>query len=288
MVLDFYQHLPQHIDPVAFSIGSFAVRWYAISYAAGFLVTYLVLSWRLKNGEFDETVQVADKKNEFANSALIVDFLLVAFFATLVGGRLGFVLFYDFSSFISNPLSIISPFVGGKLVGIYGMSYHGALIGVLIGSYFFTKFKKINFLGWADFVIPAAPLGYFFGRIGNFLNGELYGRATESSLGMYFLTDQVILRHPSQLYEAFLEGLVLFFVLWRIRKIKLVKGSFLFLYLIGYGTLRILAEMFREPDPQIGFVLSQFTLGQILSFTMIAGGVACYLIFYRYKLIGKR
>ena len=265
-MLYLYQHLPQYINPIAFTVGSFSIRWYALSYVAGFLVIYFLLIWRVKKGEF-----ILKVKGEIQNT--ILDFLLVAFFSSLIGGRIGYILFYNFSYFISHPLSIISPFENGKFTGIYGMSYHGALIGILIGSYIFLRIKKIRFWEWADFIIPVVPLGYFFGRIGNFLNGELYGRITKSSLGMYFTNSPSILRYPSQLAEAFLEGLVLFVILWKMRKIKLPPGILFSIYLIGYGFFRILAEQFREPDPQIGFIIGYFTLGQLLSLAMIISGV---------------
>ena len=294
MFHDLYQHLPQYINPIAFTVGSFSVRWYAISYIVGFLTIYFILMWRVKKGEIilenkkskiknqneiqnsklENSKKIQDTKYEIQNT--VFDFLLVAFFSSLIGGRLGYVLFYNLSYFISHPLAIISPYDNGNFTGIYGMSYHGALVGVLIGSYVFLRVKKINFWLWADFVVPAVPLGYFFGRIGNFLNGELYGRITNSSLGMYF-TNSSALRYPSQLAEAFLEGLVLFAILWKMRKRKLSSGALFSAYLIGYGSFRILAEEFREPDPQIGFILGYFTLGQLLSLAMIIAGLIIFV-----------
>lgn len=296
-MINFYQHLPLHINPIAFTIGFFAVRWYAISYIVGFLTVYLVLMWRIRRGEIIDIAQISNFKfiisKQFSNSKsqiqnddtksdvkcqlsiVTLDFLLVAFFSALVGGRLGYVLFYNAPYYFANPLAIISPydFQSGQYVGLFGMSYHGALLGIVVGSYIFLKKKNINFFAWADFVIPAAALGYFFGRVGNFLNGELYGRLTSSPLGMYFSADPTHLRHPSQLYEAFLEGLLLFFILWKMRSRKLKRGALFAIYLIGYGLLRILAEQFREPDPQLGFLWNYFTMGQILSFVMVTGGL---------------
>lgn len=215
-------------------------------------------------------------------SNILLDFLFVSFFSSLIGGRIGYVLFYNFSYFIYHPLAIISPYENGQFIGIYGMSYHGAIIGVLLGSYIFLRIKKIEFWEWADFIIPAVPLGYFFGRIGNFLNGELYGRITNSSWGMYFADSPTLLRYPSQLLEALLEGVVLFVILWKMRKIKLSPGVLFSIYLVGYGIFRIFAETFREPDPQIGFIAGYFTLGQILSLAMIISGV---IIFFQKRKI---
>jgi phosphatidylglycerol:prolipoprotein diacylglycerol transferase len=277
IVLTFYQNLPLHIDPVAFAIGSFSIRWYAIMFLVGFIVVYAILALRAKRGEYI----IQNPKSQIRNT--ILDFLLVAFFSALVGGRIGYVLFYNFNYFLSHPAAIISPYANGSFMGIYGLSYHGALLGVLLGSFIFLRIKKINFWQWADFVVPAVPLGYFFGRIGNFLNGELYGRVTNSPLGMHFASDPNSLRHPSQIYEALLEGLLLFAILWKMRNKKLPSGALLGVYLIGYGALRILAEQFREPDPQIGFLLGYFTLGQILSLGMIlAGGLILFFLRKKY------
>ena len=263
MLLAWYQHLPLDINPIAFSIGFFSVRWYGLMYLVGFAVVYRLLKFRMVKGEFP-----------VSTPNLVTDYLLVAFFSALIGGRLGYVLFYNAQYYLANPLAIISlyDFQSGKYVGIFGMSYHGALLGIIFGSYLFLKKKKINFLEWADFVIPAAALGYFFGRIGNFLNGELYGRITGSPLGMYFGADYEHLRHPSQLYEAFLEGMLLFVILWNLRNMKFKKGTLFGIYLMGYGLVRIFAEQFRQPDPQVGFLWNHLTMGQFLSFAMTLGG----------------
>jgi phosphatidylglycerol:prolipoprotein diacylglycerol transferase len=309
-MISWYQNLPLHIDPIAFSVGSFSIRWYAISYLLGFSVVYCLLRWRIRKGEIKNIYQIsndqpaspaggfpisppkadpplADKQFPITNDQFtkkirntkyeiqdtLVDFLIVSFFSALIGGRIGYVLIYNLPYFVSNLAYIISPFdSSGKFVGIYGMSYYGALLGIIISSLIFLKIKKIAFWQWADFVVPAVPLGYFFGRIGNFLNGELYGRVTNLPLGMYFASDPMTLRFPSQLLEALLEGLVLFAILWKMRKIKLNSGTLFLIYLIGYGIFRIICEFFREPDPQIGFLFRFFTMGQLLSaFIIIAG-----------------
>jgi len=288
-VLYFYQNLPLHISPIAFTIGIFSIRWYALSYIVGFCVVYCLLKWRINNepsiisqiSNFQFPISkhppAGGPNSKLQISNLLTDFLLMSFFAALVGGRIGYVLFYNLPYFLAHPMAIISPYENGNFTGIYGMSYHGGLIGALIGSYIFLRIKKINFWEWADFVIPAVPAGYFFGRVGNFLNGELYGRVTNSPLGMYFSADQTVLRWPSQLIEVFLEGIVLFVILWAMRKKKMPKGSLFAIYLIGYGFFRILAEFFREPDPQIGFLINYFTLGQLLSLLMVIVGTGLLL-----------
>ena len=154
------------------------------------------------------------------------------------------------------------------------MSYHGATIGALTGTYYFCHKNKINFFHFSDFIITAIPLGYTFGRIGNFINGELYGRITESSFGMYFpMAGMENLRHPSQLYEGFFEGIILFTILWSLRKKKMKNGSFLAFYFIGYGVFRFFIEYVRQPDEQLGFVLANFSMGQVLCFAMILLGI---------------
>jgi len=288
-ILTLYQNIPLHIDPIAFSIGSFAVRWYGIMYLVGFLVVYGLLRLRIAKGEFPVPIsnfqfpisnKCSNVKCQMSN--VVLDYLLLAFFAALIGGRVGYVLFYNAPYFFAHPSAIISPFdQGGNLIGLYGMSYHGALLGIVLGSWIFLKKKKINFLAWADFVIPAAAAGYFFGRIGNFLNGELYGRITNSPLGMYFGADPLRLRHPSQLYEAFLEGILLFLILWKMRGKNLADGFLFGVYLLGYGMARIIGEQFREPDAQLGFFWNYLTMGQILSLVMIMAGT--YLLFPKKK-----
>jgi len=269
-MLNWYQHLPLFINPVAFSIGSFSIRWYAISYIIGFGVVYCLLIYRIRRGESKNIIS----NSEFRISNQIVDFLLYAFIAALVGGRIGYVLLYNFSYFWAHPLAVISPYdiSSGQYSGIYGMSYHGALLGVIVMMLYFCKKNRLSFWQWADFIAPAISAGYFFGRIGNFLNGELYGRVTDSSVGMYFAQDPLILLHPSQIYEAFAEGIVLFAVLWTVRNKKYRPGTLSIIYVMGYGMMRFMVEFFRQPDPQIGFLAGYFTLGQLLCIAMIAAG----------------
>ena len=196
--------------------------------------------------------------------------------------RLGEILFYNFPYYAANPLAIISPFdpVTHQFIGIYGMSYHGGLIGATIASWLWARKNKISLSNWINFIVPAIPLGYFFGRLGNFINGELYGRVTTKWWGMYFPSDLIgELRHPSQLYEAFLEGIILFIILWPIRNKKWAKDNMLALYLLGYAAARIMAEFFRDPDGWIG----PFTIGQFLSLLMIIPAI--FLLVKRQKFV---
>jgi phosphatidylglycerol:prolipoprotein diacylglycerol transferase len=209
----------------------------------------------------------------------------------MIGGRLGYVLFYNFGYFIVNPLKIICPFEISKegfyYTGISGMSYHGGLIGVFLASVFFCQRHRINFWKLADLLSSVIPLGYTFGRIGNFINGELYGRSTSIPWGMHFPLDPINqLRHPSQLYEAFFEGIFLFLILWNVRKLKLFDGFLFCLYLSGYGVMRFFIEFVREPDSQLGFIFCHFTMGQILCVFMVLVGIAI-MIFKNQHIIGR-
>lgn len=288
-MLNFYQHLPEIINPIAFFLGSFAIRWYSIMYIVGFFVVYVLLKWRIsydcKDGKFSIFPATAGPRQgggnfQFLNKSqkqnFLNDLFIYSIIGMLVGARIGYALFYDFSYYLHNLLEIISPynFSTHQFTGLYGMSYFGGLIGIVLIGLIFVKKNRLNFWQLADWVIPAIPAGYFFGRIGNFLNGELYGRVTDKFWGMYFPLDfSQNLRYPSQLFEAFFEGLVLFIILWIFRKKALFPGFLLALYLFGYGFFRFFIEFVREPDPQIGLVFNFLTLGQIFSvFLMLASG----------------
>jgi len=197
----------------------------------------------------------------------------------ILGGRLGYVLFYNFSYYLDHPLETIAIWSGG-------MSFHGACIALIVGGWFFCRKNHLDFWKTADIYIATVPLGIGLGRIGNFINGELFGRTTELPWGMIFPLGGNIPRHPSQLYEATLEGLLLFTILWSMRSRPWHKnamwphGSIFALFLICYGFFRIVVEYFREPDPQIGYLFTIFTMGQILSAAMIICGV----LFWRVRL----
>ena len=267
---EIWQHLPEKIDPVIFSIGSFRLQYYGLMYIVAFGITYFLVLFRIKHEKHRFEITLEQAKD------LIVNMIL----GVVIGARLGYVVFYNLSYYIGHPLEIFLPFQfsnGITFTGISGMSYHGGLIGLLFATWMFVRKHQLSYWEIADLFSPVGPLGYTFGRLGNFINGELYGRVTTSSIGMYFpLSPGPERRHPSQLYEAFFEGIFLFAVLWSLRKLKWPKGAMLALYLIGYGTVRFFIEYFREPDAHIGFVLFSFSMGQVLCAFMIVGGILLY------------
>lgn len=267
---DWWQHLPQNIDPVIFSIGSFKLQYYGLMYIVAFAITFFLVLYRIKREDRFEI-----------SSDQVKDLTTYMILGLVVGARLGYVIFYNLSYYIKHPLEIVLPFSfsdGVTFTGISGMSYHGGLIGVILVAWLYARKAELDW--WRDVVdlyVPAIPLGYTFGRLGNFINGELFGRVTASSIGMYFpMAKAGELRHPSQLYEAFFEGIFLFAILWSIRKIKMPKGATLAFYLIGYGTVRFVIEYFRQPDDHLGFVFLSFSMGQVLCFLMISAGIALY------------
>lgn len=266
--ISFWQHIPEHISPYIIQIGQFQVRYYGLMYIIAFTVVYLLSFHRMKTEDYD-----------YPKTA-VENYFVWAIVGLMLGARLGYVIFYNFNYYVSYPLEIFFPFSfrgGFHFTGLAGMSYHGGLIGVIASTALFCNKYKIEFWRFADFLIPSIPLGYTFGRIGNFINGELYGRATTVPWGMYFPLDMSgQLRHPSQLYEALFEGVLLFIILWSMRRKKVFSGFFLSLYIIGYGTVRFFIEMLREPDPQIGYVFGIITLGQILCLCMICTGIGIY------------
>ena len=263
--IEFYQNIPFYLNPEIFSWGGFSLNWYSLMYLLGLAVIYALLRKRLQ-----------EKKYTQINLKTIEDFLFWSFLGLLIGARIGYVLFYDVSFYWENPWAIVSPFDPntGEFIGIYGMSYHGGFLGALLVGWIFIKIRNIDFWFWADFIAPAIPAGYFLGRIGNFLNGELYGRPTEKFWGMRFPSDsQNFLRHPSQLYEAFLEGFLLFVILWNARSKKNFKNKLFALYILAYSLFRFLVEFFRQPDEQIGYIFGFLSLGQILSLVMFFVGI---------------
>jgi len=265
-----WQHIPANLNPNLFQIGAFQLRYYSLMYLAAFVCTYLLVMRRIRREGYPYTAEQ------------IQDYFGWAILGVILGGRLGYVLFYNLDYYLRHPLEILFPFefTGGfHFIGISGMSYHGGAIAVLAASIVFCRKQKIDFWRFADLFCPAIPLGYTFGRIGNFINGELYGRATDVPWGMVFPLDPLhLLRHPSQLYEAFFEGIVLFAVLWLIRRKSPFDGALFAFYLIGYGVIRFFIEFFREPDTQLGFVLGPFSMGQLLCLLMIAAGGSLYAL----------
>ncbi|MBW1725074.1 MAG: prolipoprotein diacylglyceryl transferase [Deltaproteobacteria bacterium] len=269
-----WQHVPEKMNPVIFEIAGFKLQYYGLMYIVAFLICYMLVLYRIKREkEFDVSAEE------------IQNLMMYMIIGLIVGARLGYVLFYNLSYYLKNPLEIFLPFSfsnGITLTGISGMSFHGGLIGILVSAWIFTRKTGLNFWGMADLFAPVVPLGYTFGRLGNFINGELYGRITSAPIGMYFpLAPGLNLRHPSQLYEAFFEGIFLFIVLWNLRKVQKPRGAMLAFYLIGYGIVRFFIEYFRQPDAHIGFIFMSFSMGQLLCGVMVAGGIALYLYLSR-------
>jgi phosphatidylglycerol:prolipoprotein diacylglycerol transferase len=275
---DWWQHLPQHISPIIFEIGWFRLQYYGLMYIVAFTLTYFLVLYRIRH----------ETRFEFSKNQ-VNDLTTYAILGLIIGARLGYVVFYNLAYYLRHPLEIFLPFSfsnGFAFTGISGMSYHGGLIGILLAVSWYVRKANLNYWQVMDLYVPAVPLGYTFGRLGNFINGELFGRATTAPIGMYFpQAPEKMLRHPSQLYEALFEGIFLFIILWSIRKIKVPTGAMLAIYVIGYGTVRFFIEFFREPDAHLGFIFLSFSMGQILCAMMIAGGLSLY--FYL-KQIEKR
>lgn len=249
--------LPYHeIDPVAFSLGPLLIRWYSLSYIAGLVLGWLYARW------------LAGLPPQQMTKAQIDDFLVWATLGVVLGGRLGYVLFYNFGTYLTDPLAVLKVWEGG-------MSFHGGLIGVLLATLFFTRKHGLPFLALADILACVTPIGLFFGRLANFVNGELFGRPSDVPWAMVFPAGGPEARHPSQLYEAGLEGLVLFVLLYIfVRSGGLgTLGRLGGLFLLGYGLSRFIVEFFREPDAHIGFLFGVSTMGQLLSIPMILFGL---------------
>ncbi len=265
-----WQHLPEHMSPSILQIGSFQLRYYSLMYLIAFFFTYVLVMYRIKREDYRYTAET------------IQDFFFWGISGLLIGARLGYVLFYNLGYYLRHPWEVVLPFSfegGIHFVGISGMSYHGGAIGVLVAALIFCRSYEIRFWNFADLFCPAIPLGYTFGRIGNFINGELFGRAATVPWGMYFPLDASHrLRHPSQLYEALFEGVLLFIVLWSVRKKSPFEGFLFSFYFFGYGLVRFFIEFFREPDEQLGFLLGGLTMGQLLCILMMALGAGIFVL----------
>lgn len=246
-----------NIDPVAFEIGPVAVRWYALAYIAGVL-----LGWRY-------AAHLARLDPRWPDAKLFEDFMTWIVFGIVLGGRIGYVLFYNLDYFIKHPAEIFMIWHGG-------MSFHGGFLGVLAAAWFFTRKHNIKFLTFTDVICCVVPIGLFFGRVANFINGELFGRVSDAPWAMVFPRGGDAPRHPSQLYHAALEGLALLLILSLLARNEKLRGRTGFLsgmFLILYGLFRGFVEFFREPDAQIGFLMGGVTMGQILCVPMLGFGI---------------
>ncbi|MCB9496745.1 MAG: prolipoprotein diacylglyceryl transferase [Fibrobacteria bacterium] len=271
-----WQHIQWHLDPVALQLGPLAIRWYGLMYAVAFTVCYLLVMRRLKRESWPFTREHIDQ----ALTWMVV--------GVLVGGRLGYVFFYGWEHFSQHPLQILFPFSlegGFHFTGISGMSYHGGLAGFAAAMILFGRKYKLDALRMSDLYVPAVPLGYTFGRLGNFLNGELWGRVSDVPWAVRFPADATNaglglpppLRHPSQLYEAFGEGVLLWAILWSLRNRPWFHNRMLATYIMGYGIIRFVIEYTRQPDSQLGFVLGSLSMGQVLCLAMILVGAVLSL-----------
>lgn len=273
-MVDWWQHLPGRINSVAFSIGHFEVRYYGLMYIVAFLTVYGLASWRLKREPRFEI-----------SSAQLQNIMMALLIGLLIGGRLGYVFLYNFEYYIQHPLEIFLPFQfqnGIRFVGFAGMSYHGGVIGIVLAAIIILRKYRLDFFPVSDFIVPCIPIAYTFGRLGNFINGELYGRTTDMAIGMYFPNAPgAALRHPSQLYEGFFEGIVLFCILWPLRNRLGFEGATLSLYLAGYGIVRFLIEYTREPDSNLGLIILGLSMGQLLSLIMIVAAAVLYVFLLR-------
>ncbi len=251
------------LDPILFDFGFLVIRWYSLAYILGILIGWW-LGKKIILKKFKSLNHIFEIK-EFDN---LITYIIVSI---LIGGRIGYVLFYNFGYYLLNPLDILKIWEGG-------MSFHGALLGVILGTYWFSIKKNIPTFFLLDIIAFVAPIGIFLGRIANFINGELIGKTTDVFWGVVFPKIDNNIRHPSQLYEAFLEGVVLFIImnLFFFRK-NYKTGTCSYMFLITYGIFRIFSEFFREPDSQIGFIFGSLSMGMLLSLFMIFAGSILYL-----------
>ena len=248
-----------NFDPVAFQIFSLEIRWYSLAYIAGISLGWLYCKKKLIT---DHHVQV-----------IFDDYITYLIIGIILGGRIGYVLFYNFEYYSENPFEIIMIWNGG-------MSFHGGLIGIVIASKLFSNKHKLDQFIFLDLVALSAPIGIFFGRIANFINSELYGTATDVPWSVKFVLIDNIKRHPSQIYEAFLEGIMLFFILRFFLKKNYLKkpGQISGLFLIFYSIFRFISEYFRSPDPQIGYLTLNLTLGQLISLLLVVAGMFLFYL----------
>ncbi len=252
-------------DPVAVQLGPLAIRWYGLMYVLAFAMFWFMGRYRIRknaSGDFNETQ--------------LEDMLFYGVLGVILGGRLGYVLFYKFSYYLAHPLEIFMVWQGG-------MSFHGGFLGVFFAMWWFARKSGKHWMQVTDFVTPLVPLGYAAGRMGNFINGELPGRITDVPWGMWFpQVDKLqTIRHPSQLYQFALDGVCLFIIMWLFSRKPRPMGAVSGLFLIGYGTFRIITEFAREPDDFLGFLALGLSMGQWLSVPMMIAGIAMMVWAYR-------
>lgn len=248
-----------NLDPILFKFGFIFIRWYSLAYIFGIL-----LGWWLGKKIILHILNSTNLKFKLNDFDDLITYIIISI---IIGGRLGYVVFYNFEFYIINPLEIFKLWKGG-------MSFHGALIGIIVGTYLFSIKKNVPMFFMLDVIACVSPIGIFLGRLANFINGELIGKVTDVPWSVVFPLVDMLPRHPSQLYEAFFEGFVLFLLLnILIFKKKYIIGSSSCLFLIFYGIFRSVSEIFREPDIQIGYIFNSVSIGTLLSFFMIISGL---------------
>ncbi len=253
------------IDPIIFQIGPLAIRWYGMMYLLGFGAAYLLIT------------HLSRLRNLALSKEGVSDLLFYGVIGVVLGGRLGYVLFYNLSQYLARPLEIFAVWQGG-------MSFHGGLLGVVVATVLFCRRRQLPILLVGDILVTSSTIGLGLGRIGNFINAELWGRVTDLPWGFVFPGGGPLPRHPSQLYEAFLEGFVLFSVLYLLHRRKVAQGVPFFSFFIGYGLFRFLVEFVRQPDAHLGFLWGGATMGQLLSLPMILFGLCGLVYLDRFRL----
>jgi phosphatidylglycerol:prolipoprotein diacylglycerol transferase len=247
-------------DPVAIHLGNFGIHWYGLMYLIGFMAFLWLGKWRARKQAWRAW-----------EPEMVDDAMFFGALGVILGGRFGYVVFYQAAYFIEHPLEIFAVWQGG-------MSFHGGFLGVLIAMVFFSRKYQKSWMNIMDFVAPLVPIGLGAGRMGNFINGELWGRATHTDWGMVFPKVDTLARHPSQLYEFVLEGILLFTILWLYSNKKRPVGTVSALFLIGYGSFRFLAEFTREPDANLGILSLGMSMGQWLSLPMVVLGLGLFVM----------
>jgi phosphatidylglycerol:prolipoprotein diacylglycerol transferase len=247
------------IDPTIVKLGPFQIRWYGVMYILAFMTSYFLVRYQIRKKRLDIDAHVVN------------DLFLYLIIGLIVGARLGYIVFYNLAFYLSDPVKIFALWEGG-------MSFHGGFIGIFVSGFIFMRKRNTDFWQLADLVVVTAPIGLGLGRLGNFINAELYGRVTSQPWGMIFPLAGDLPRHPSQLYEFFLEGVLLFLVLWFLKDFHWRKGTLFCLFFFLYSIFRFFAEFFREPDPQLGLILSFMTMGQVLSVCMSIGGLILFFL----------
>ena len=275
-MLEFWQNIYGNLNPVAINLGSIQIYWYSLMYITALIVALIYAKWIIKRDNIDIKESVID------------NYFIWLEIGIILGARIWYILFYDTDTtyYLLNPWQMFNPFdIDGNFVGIRGVSFHGGFVGGVIGSLLFAMRNPNIIHKLGDVAALSVPVGFIFGRIGNFLNLELIGRETDMPWGIYI---DGVLRHPSQLYESFLEGFLIAIIIFSYRKYKKFDGALIGIYCALYGIFRFIAEFWREPDAQLGFLYKDWiTMGQLQSFGMIILAVVMYYSLYRYSLTQK-